>query len=429
MLEKAVEYVQQSDVSGNRCPYSAIGQEFNPLVEPQLSHPYPFFARARKEEPVFFSSLLNMWVVTRYDDVKAILKDPECFSSSGAVEAAVRYTPEVRDILRTGIPFASLQRGEADPTEHMRVRSSVNKAFTPRRVASLKPRVYQFGNQLIDQFAADGQADLVKQFSSPHPLMVIFSMMGVPEEAMGEARGWVKSFLQLFFGNASPEQQVEYAHNVVAFQRYLCTIIEQRRHDPQEDLISDLVQSVDTGRTGIFLPEMIQILCGLVIAGLDTTTNLLSSCLFQLLTERKYWQAIQAHPELIPTIVEESLRFDGPSRGVFRTATRDVVVGGVTIPGGAKIYGQLNSSNHDEEHFNQPELFDPYRENVNQHIAFGYGPRFCLGAPLVRLEATVSLELLCTRLPSLRLVPDQAKIYTPNLVLRDLQQLLVEWDV
>jgi cytochrome P450 len=389
---------------------------------------YSFYTQARREEPIFFSPLLNMWVVRRYDDVKAILNDHLRFSSENALEQATNYTPETLEILRDAVPFSAVLLVNADPPRHTRGRACITKAFSARRVASLEPRIRQFADRLIDQFIADRQADLVTQFAYPHPMLTILSLIGVPEEDIEQVKAWCEDELALLFGLAPPERQAACARSFVAYQRYVADLIEQRRIAPQDDLTSDLLKAIDEGTAELSRDELIQMVAGLVAAGYETTANLLGGAAYHLLREPRHWQAICADPSRIPAVVEELLRFDSPSLGMFRFVTEEAEIGGVRLPQGARVHILFGSANHDEAYFANPEEFDPQRANVARHIAFGYGIHFCSGAALVRLEARVALEQLSTRLPSLRLAAGREAIYEPMLLARGLKHLAVEWD-
>jgi len=429
MLNKPEEQTNQMHALADHCPASSVVTDFNPLSASQVANPYPFFERARKEAPIFFSPLANAWVVSRYDDVMAILKDYTRFSSVGAAATAVtvRYTPETLRVLSSSINATVPALGNTDPPEHTRIRSSVSELFTPRGVARLEPRIRAIANQLIDQFIEDGAAEMVQQFAYPYPAKIILSLIGIPEAAIEQARVWAGDFFSLFFGNLPPEQQTESARSVVALQQYLRNLVEQRRADPQDDLASDLIRAVDADQAQLSVDELVQILSVLVIAGFETSASLISSCLYHLLSAPEHWQALVHDPTLIPSVVEETLRLDGPALGFFRVATQDVTLGEVTLTKGSRILVLVSSANHDEAYFQDPELFNPYRKNLG-HLAFGHGIHFCLGAALARLDVRVALEQFCQRLPNLRLKSEQEISYVSNIAKRGLKQLYIQWD-
>ncbi len=253
--------------------------------------------------------------------------------------------------------------------------------------------------------------------------------MGVPEADLKKVQACCRDWLELFFAQPSPERQIECAHNAIAYQNYFKALIEQRRAAPQADLISDLIEANDSGEVHLSQEELLLQSLGIVIAGYDTTPGLLGNCVHQVLRDRSLWQTIRENPELIHSVIEETVRFAGAASVFFRTTTEAVELGGITLPKGVLVIMLLNSANHDETQFPDPQVFNLQRTNLTRHVGFGSGIHFCLGAPLARLEARVALEVLSTRLPSLRLVPDQELSYKRSMAVRGLNQLLVEWDV
>ncbi|HEY0733271.1 MAG TPA: cytochrome P450 [Herpetosiphonaceae bacterium] len=409
------------------CPYHHVGADFDPLSPAHLADPYRFYAHARQEDPIFWSPFLQSWIITRYDDLLAILRDPQRFSSAGMIEGVVRYTPEVQAVLRTGMPFLVNSLANIDPPQHTRIRASVGKAFAARRINTFEPRIRQAVDRLIDQFIDHGHADLVEEFNYPFPALVIFDLIGVPEADLAQVRGWSSDVVELLFSPLSPERQLACAHSAIAYQRYVTALIEQRRAAPRDDLTSDLIRAIDAGEAHLSLEELVELLFDLVLAGHETTANLLGTCMAQLLGDSNVWRDIQAHPERIPNVVEEAVRFNGPALGFFRKTTESVVMSGVTLPEGARVFVLFSAANHDPAAFADPDTFQPQRE-AGRHLGFGQGIHFCLGAPLARLEMRIALETLSSRLPSLRLAPDQTLRYRPSLTIRGLERLLVVWD-
>jgi cytochrome P450 len=414
--------------TNNSCPYNNIGANFDPTSTAYVVNPYPLYTQARQSEPIFFSPALNAWMITRYDDIKTILHDPRRFSSFGILETVADYAPATQAILE---PYKhSLTNGivNVDPPQHTRFRASLTKTFSARGVAKYEPLVRWLANQLIDQFIGDGRIDLFERFNYPFPALVIFNLIGVPEADLEQVQAWCKDWTELLFSQLPPERQVECAHSAVAYQRYIDALIEQRRSAPQNDFTSDLIAAMNNGEAHLSQEELFSQIVGLVFAGNDTTASFLGNCLYRALNDRSLWQYISDDPKLIPSVVEETMRIDGAAFGFFRTTTEVVEIGSVTLPKDARVIMLWGSANHDETWFPDPEAFNLQRQNLSQHLGFGAGIHFCLGAPLVRMEARIALELLSTRLPSLRLIPDQELSYKSSLVVRGLTQLLVEWD-
>ena len=418
----------ESTVTQMRCAHGGLVEEFNPWEGPYVDDPYPFFARARAEEPVFYSPLIDMWIVSGYDDIWAVLRDPAHFSAANALSPVSPFTPEAQQILIDGGYTLQPALTNNDPPGHTRVRSHINKVFSARRIAALEPRIRQFADTLIDAFVDDGHADLIRQFAYPLPILVVFSLIGIPQEDMEQVKAWCGNRVQFVFGKLSPEQQIDCARNMVAFWHYTRAFCEQRQREPQDDVASDLAAIVSRDPSALSMHELASIIFGLGFAGHETTTNLIGNAMTHLLTHRDAWQQISDDPSLIEKAVEEVLRFDGSVPLWRRVARQEVELGGVRIPKGAKLALLLGSGNHDEAYFECPEQLDIHRENARNHLAFGKGIHYCIGAPLARLEAKIALELFARRLPGLGLVPDQRIEFVPTVSFRGPKNVLVAWD-
>lgn len=405
-----------------------LGQEYAPMSAAHSANPYIIYARMRQEEPAFFSPLVQAWVVSRYEDVITVLRDHRRFSMAILGSGAHRFTPEALAIMGSS-PIAGVPSIVAtDPPVHTRLRSCVTRALSAQRIASLEPRLRHLANRLIDQFEQDGQADFMRQFARPYPIMVIGSLLDVPEADMPHLLRWADDAMTLLFADVPAEHQIPLAQSYLALDQYVYDMVEERRKGPRDDLASDLLRAVDAGEAPLSTVEAADLLQRLLVAGFETTVKFLGNCLYQLLTERRYWQALLDDPGIIPALVEEALRFNSPVLSTFRQTTEAVELASKSIPKGAMVQVVLTSANHDEAIFPDAEIFDLQREKSSRHVTFGYGIHFCIGAPLARLETRVALEQLSQRLPSLRLVPDQEMVYIPNIVLHGLKQLLVEWD-
>lgn len=418
----------ESTTQAAACPHSSLAQAFNPWEGSYVDDPYPFFARARAEEPIFYSPDVDMWVISRYHDIWSVLRDQARFSAANALSPVSKFTPEAQQILIDGDYTLRPALTNNDPPGHTRVRSHINKVFSARRVAEMEPRIRQYANRLIDAFVADGRADLVAQFAYPLPVQMVFSMIGIPEVDIDQLKTWCGNRVLFLFGKLSPAEQIETVHNLVAFWQYTKAFCAQRQREPQDDLASDLAQIVKEDPAALDMHELASIIFGLGFAGHETTTNLIGNAMKHLLTERDRWEQLCANPSLMENAVEEVLRFDGSVPVWRRVAKEDVELGGVTLPKGAKLALVLGSGSHDEAYFTHPETFDIHRANARNHLAFGKGIHYCVGAPLARLEAKIALELLAKRLPGLRLVPDQQIEYVPTVSFRGPKHLLVEWD-
>jgi cytochrome P450 len=405
-----------------KCPH--IGEEFQPFVSPQLEDPYSFFKRARNEEPIFFSPMLNGYVVTRYDDILTILKDPAKFSSAGNLQPIVNYTPETIEVLRQGFPFvADLVNSDGD--EHKRLRAPFMKVFAPERLQAIEAPIHAIANRLIDSFVNDGSVDIIAQFAYPLPLEVILTMYGVPLEMMPNIKKWCYDMTALFSSQLTPDRQVECARSFVAMQQAVAGLIEERKNAPQDDLITHVQES------DLSLNELVIILCGLILAGHKTTGHLIGHALKIMLERPQLWQAICDDSSLIPHAIEEVLRYEAPAPAMIRTTTQEVLLGDVQLPPGTRLFLMYGSGNHDENQYPDGDRFEieRFKQPQPNHFAFGHGVHHCIGSNLARREARIALEILSKRLPNLRLRPNQQVSYIPTLMNRGFSNLYVEWDV
>jgi cytochrome P450 len=410
------------DTGGTRAPRSP----FSPAGE-HLEDPYPYYARAREEEPVFFSPDLQMWCVTRYEDVSAILGDPKTFSSADTIPDLGEPIPEVQAALAGYRQPRNLLN--MDPPDHTALRGIVRQVFSPRRVAAMEPAVREVTAAVIDAFAGDAHADLIAQFAYPLPLTVIFRLLGIPGEDMDLLREWTTDLKLLHLARRLPaERQVQLARNVVAYQEYVEDLTSSRRAAPGEDLVSYLIEARAEDRDApLSLFQVADQVQGLVIAGHETTANAMGNMLHLLLAEPARWRAVCDDPGVIGAAVEEGLRVDTAVSGMIRTATRPVTVGGVRLPDGARLFLLFGSANTDERSFPDAGQFRLDRGGQSAHLAFGRGIHYCVGAPLARLEARVALEELTRRLPTLRLDPDTRLSHVPTPLFRGFASLPVSW--
>lgn len=368
-----------------------------------------------------------MWYVTRYDDIVTVLKDPARFSSAGAVNVPLEYTPDTRRIIQTSfLSHSSLTNN--DPPSHTNVRRLVNAAFSSIDRLELQERVRGIANELIDGFAGDGRAEFVKQFSFPLPMRVILSLLGAPQDDVARHKQWADDWIKLLLVQMSAQQQAETTARLLESERYWLEMIERRREQPGEDLLSELVELSDASPEPIEPLQMVNTCAVLTLAGHETTTNLLGLCLRRLLGMRDLWAKIEKGGAPIPRIVEEALRADTSVHALMRTTTEAVEIGGVMVPEGEHVALLFASANHDETYFADPSRFDPARRQTKRHLAFGGGIHTCVGAPIARMETQVAMEMLARRLPGLRLTQGQEFRYLANPIHRGLNELYIEWD-
>jgi cytochrome P450 len=306
-----------------------------------------------------------------------------------------------------------------NPPDHTRLRRLVSGAFTARRVAALRPRIEQLTEQLLDEMSGADRVDLIDSFAFPLPIQVICELLGVPADDQRDFRAWSNAIVS---GGTDPESLPP---ALVAIVGYIRDLIARKRQRPDDGLLSALI-AVRDDNDRLTDDELISMVYLLLIAGHETTVNLIGNGALLLLAEPERWARLAAEPQLVPAAVEEFLRYEGPVQtSTFRTAVEPVELGGRTIPAGAMVLVSLLSANRDAERFAEPDAFDPHR-SVAPNLAFGHGIHYCLGAPLARLEAQIAFAGLLRRFPATRLaVPVEEITWRPSLLLRGLSGLPV----
>jgi cytochrome P450 len=409
-------------------PYSSIGLCFDPLSEAYLGDPYPHLAQAREAVPAFYCSSIDHWVITRYADVRHIFRTPGQFSAANANSPLRPPCPMAARALEDGGFRAVPTLANVDPPAHTRVRRLANVAFTPKRVAAMEPFIRDLAVRFCAERLRDGRADLVRDLAWELPALVLFRILGVPDEDVAQVKAGSWSRILFIYGRADEAEQVRAARGMAAFWRYAEGLVEARTRNPREDFTSALVHARDADGSGLSLQQAATIVLNLLFAGHETTTGLLGNAFRRLLADRPSWEAIARDPVLIPNAIEEVLRLDSSVIAWRRRTTQAVDVGGVAIPESSDLLLLIGSANRDPAVFPEPDHLDIRRANAEDHLSFGAGPHFCLGAPLARLQARIVLEEVTSRLPSLRLVSDVELRFAPNVSFRGPLSLPAEWD-
>jgi len=414
----------QSIAETSRCPVSALSDTFR-LSNEELEY---VFRRARSEEPVTFLPDIGYWAVTRYDDIKTVLSDKETYSSEITLEPLQPFAKEVVALLETRkfSPRPTLSNNERE--EHSRIRRNTQEAFRPKQTAHLEPYIRQLVNAAIDQFEAEGRADLVKQMVYELPALVLFKLLGIPEADVQKIKMWADSRLMLSFGKPGLEEQLTAAGHLADYWDYCLDLVQRRIESPQDDLPSAMLATRAGDDSILTIEDINNVVFGLLLAGHETTTNMSGNAVLTMLQHRESWEAIVEDPALIPNAVEECLRFRSSVVAWRRLVKRDTEIRGQHLSAGDRVLCFLPSGNRDETRFDRAEEFDIHRENARNHVSFGYGRHVCLGAPLARFELTILLEELSKRLPGLRLVEHQGLEPVEAVQFRGPKELWVEWD-
>jgi cytochrome P450 PksS len=403
-----------------------MGMTVNIASAEHKANPFPFYAQLRAEAPVFQVTLPDKqtaWLVTRYDDVAAVLKD-ERFAKD-------RFNALTKEQLAKqpwmpGI-FKPLARNmlDLDAPDHTRLRGLVSRAFTPRLVEQMRGRIQALTDELLDQVQGRGRMDLIHDYAIPLPTTIIAEMLGVPVADRHRFQRWSNVLVSA----SSTGWGVFLAiPSVWMFLRYVRKLIRARRACPRDDLVSALIQAEEAGQQ-LSEDEQVAMIVLLLVAGHETTVNLIGNGTLALLEHPDQMEKLRSDPSLIRSAVEELLRYGSPvETSTERFARQDITLAGVTIPRGGMVFAVIASANRDERQFPDPNRLDVARE-PNRHLSFGLGAHFCLGAALARLEGQIAVGTLLRRAPGLRLAVAPATLrWRPGLVLRGLKALPVTFD-
>jgi cytochrome P450 len=380
---------------------------YNPFVPEMRDDPYPVFRRLREEDPIHYSDTIRSWVLTRHADVVGTFMDPRLSSDR---TKARKYRGGGR------ITSGTFQ---TDPPQHTRVRNLVTKAFTPKVIDAMRRRVEVVVSELLDRMSSREEADIIDDFAYPLPMTVISEILGAPSEDHVKFQRWGRELAPAIDHTFSQRAQTTVGAEMGA---YFVDLVPKRRADPQDDLVTALLEVTD-GDDRLSDPEVLETLVFLLFAGHETTVNLIGNGLLTLLRHPDQLERVR-NEDLARTTVEELLRYESPAQIIARSALEDVELDGRVFREGDALVALLGAANRDPAAFTDPEDLDVAR-SPNQHVAFGHGPHFCLGAQLSRLEGRVAIPALVRRFPRMRMVSDIAD-WRPTVVLRGLNSLWVK---
>jgi cytochrome P450 len=389
---------------------------------------YETFAQMRQDHPLWQQPGLDgetlIWFVTGYDEAEMILRDDKRFTRDfRAIMPPERLAQLPQDPVFSLVDNHLLNKDGAD---HRRLRALVSKAFTPRMIGQMRPRIQAIADELLDQIAAQGEADLVETYAFPLPIIVIAELLGIPAVDRDKFRTWSDAVVTPAL---TPAAQAEFMTHLQAFVAYLRQLFEQRRQTPQPDLISALLQAEEAGDR-LSEEELFSMVILLIIAGHETTVSLIGNATLALLQHPEKMVQLRHNPDQMATSVEEFLRYDGPvERAMSRWATEEVEINGRILQPGDPIIVIIGAANRDPAHFEDPDRLDIER-NPTRHLAFGRGSHYCLGASLARLEGEIALNTLLRRLPNLRLAVEPEELNWRLIPLfHSLGALPVSWDI
>ncbi|HEX8325177.1 MAG TPA: cytochrome P450 [Tepidisphaeraceae bacterium] len=403
---------------------SGLGADilYNPMHASYAADPYPALHRLRAAEPVHFSPLLKVWVLTRYADVVAALRAPELSAAARNWAGYERFF--LRPSIEQNVLDQMYQRWmlQLDAPDHTRLRALTGRAFTPRAVQQMRQTIADVADAMLDRAGADGRLDVVRDFSFPLPVTIISKMLGVPAEDDARVLDWSTKLLPSFSPAMSLATLKAVNTALTEFRAYFAELVERRRREPTDDLLSDLIAARDN-EDKLSDEELFATSILLTFAGHASTAQAIANVVATVATRPDVWAALRANPQWVPAAVEESLRHESPLQLIYRTTLAPYAVGGQTIPKGEMVFLILPAANRDPARFSDPDRFDMHRAD-NKHVAFGYGGHFCAGAGLARLETQVAIERLLARFNAVELdgpVPKRES----SLLLRGLESLPV----
>lgn len=394
-----------------------------------LNTPHSRWKQFREEEPIFYHEETGYWIVTRYDDAKAIFDDRKCFSSENAQKPVKPMCEVARKVLKDGGFTAYSGLTARVPPDHTRIRKVAQSCFGPRRFKSIEPQIESIVSAHLDQLeaAGPGPVNFWEIVAYPVPAYVLFTLMGIPDSDVPKIKQYGASRGRMTWSDLTDEEQIPVAHDMVAYWKYIHDLLDMRRANPGDDFPSDLLRLQAEGAE-ITDEEIAGVLYSTLFAGHETTSTFMGNYVMAMMDNPEAWEAIKADPSKVPNAVEEMLRYTPSVVGWRRKARYAVTVGGVDLPEGAEVLMITGAANRDEGHFPNGEKLDITRENARSHLSFGYGIHYCLGFQLAKMEAQSLLRQLSQRFPTLRLAPGFRPEYHRNISFRVPKSVLVEWD-
>ena len=411
-----------------KCP-----ADFDFFAPEVIESPFEFYSVLREQAPVYLLPGTNIYMLSRLDDIRQAAKDTETFSSDFRhLLQGPEPTPEAAEIYKDGYDQVDTLL-TMDPPRHKMFRSLINKVFSAKRVEKMQDYMEQIADELIDNMIAtmaeNGECEFVRDFATPLPVYVIADQLGVPRGDLVKIKAWSDAFASRLGGMVTEQQELENARLIVEYQQYMVAIIEARRAEPRDDMISDLVNTTLSEGRLMTLEELLSMIQQLLVAGNETTTSALAGGMLSLVQLSDQLQQLLDDPGMIDNAVEEILRLETPSAGLWRVVTKDTEIRGVAIPEGSLLMLRYAAGNRDEEVFKQSETMDVCRANADDHLAFGQGTHFCPGAMLARKEMQVAYRKLLERLTNFQLVEGKNDFtHWPNVVLRGLKSLHITFE-
>ncbi len=406
---------------------------YDPMAPQFQQDPIPYYRILREKAPVFRHPATGIFFVSRHDAVSAVLADPATFSSRFGGDPRTQAPSSLRTRLEAvfaeGWPMISTMLME-DPPLQTRYRKTIGRAFSSRRILAWEGAIREMTAEILDAWPERGRVDVMQSLAIPLPIRVIGHALAMKPEVLPQVKGWSDASVAGLGAAVSDDERVDAARSVVEMQKYWAGEFDTRRKEPRDDVITGLVQEIFEDADGTERPletvELLSTVQQLMVAGNETTTKVINES-FRLFAERPdVWERMGREPGVIPNVVEEVLRLTSPNQGLFRVVTADTEILATKIPAGSMLWVMFGAANRDERVFPDPDRLEPDRPNLREHLAFGKGAHFCIGAPLARLELRVVVEELVRRVRRFTIPEDFELVYEPSYILRGLAAMEIE---
>ena len=401
------------------------------LSDPEIQENPIAYYRALQQQPIYFDARLGFYICSTYELMREMLRRPDVFSSVGSQspDSLRPPPPEATALRREGYPAVDTLVTN-DPPAHTRIREMIDEPFRPRSIMALTGSIRGIVEETLDTFIDSGECEVVTQLAIPIPIKVIADMLGIDRSLAPAVKHWSDASVEPLGMMASDERLIECARLICDFQHFIAGELEVRRSTPRDDLLTRLVTARDADGEGFTMPEMLSLTQQFLVAGNETTTNAIAAGVQLLVEQPEVAEGLaeERTPARLRTFADEVLRLEAPVQGLFRIVRRDVEIGGVALPAGARIMLRFAAANRDPARYPDPDTLDPSRRNAGTHLAFGAGIHHCIGANLAREELVQTFDMLLGRARGFAFVPGRNDFsHHPSMILRGLKQLHIRF--
>jgi len=411
------------------CPFSAAAASWDPWNPDFIKDPWPVLAQIQAEQPVFYKPEIGYWVVTKYNDVRKCFLDNKAFSAELAIEPILPLYPStIEKFMASGFSDGPVLVNE-QPPRHRSHRTRLQRQFEPAKMRDLQPFILKMVSAYIDRLVKCGRADLMKDFIYDIPALVVFKMLGIPEEDVPKVKKWAGPAALFSWGRPTEGEQNAMADALGEYWAYSKHHVEWKKQNLGDDFVSDAIRGqIEDGEEEWPDDYLVRLMLNFTFAGHETTTNASGNAVMNLLRERQHWEALVSDPSKISMAIDECLRVGSSIIAWRRQTLEDIELSGVVVPAGSKLLIYNGAANRDPEIFDDPQKINIERPNASKMLSFGFGPHLCLGRPVAKLEMRIMLEELTRRLPHIELDEQEFTFSPPNTTARGPDHVFVHWD-